>query len=638
MWLFWKKRINNNDISWYKKAIEMVNFYIAIFEWEKAEKWIEEIRTKEERSYFNIIDKLNNDEDNPLKPKEKEKEKLKKEYNKKLIELEKIKENYHKKYELYTNKQDKQRFWIRFKNIESEIQSLTTSWKNIEALNILNVFLEENKNKKIVIDFFNTQKESIKKNIEKQKIIEENRSKKNTILEAEKLVWINNFKIKIDENEIENTEEKKWFFSQIKEKINFIKKIKEIREEKKILNEINILIEENDKLKEDKINAKLENIHKWLIKELSVEKMLWYNFYGKILWADKISWDVFWFNESKDNYNFFIWDATWHWTRAWFIVTMLSKFFSDFAWKKDFKDFVFSINNSLKQDLLNRNFITSIFFEINKKELNNIQYIWMWHEPMILYKSSTKKAEKINAWWLAAWIRLIKNIDDIKIKELKLEDWDILITYSDWIVETKSEAWEYYSINRLLEKFENICKKWVSIKDIYSEIMLDLKYFKWWTAFLDDITLILLQRNSKRDIVSENSNYIRKLREEGKIEKKDIKNMHWKSKEEIDNEIRKKERQKKIKNIIAILENLHNIWETIKLKEEAIRFIKEWFIDPKINFYLKQAIENEQKYKIEQKQQRIQNKYKVLQELMKKWDYKTVVREVEDIIWKDWNI
>jgi len=83
---------------------------------------------------------------------------------------------------------------------------------------------------------------------------------------------------------------------------------------------------------------------------------------------------------------------------------------------------------------------------------------------------------------------------------------------------------------------------------------------------------------------------------------------------------------------------LYYSWEIIKLKEEAIRFIKEWYIDPKINFYLKKAIANEQKYKIEQKQQRIENKYRVLSELMKKWDYATVAREIEDIIAKDWNI
>ena len=75
----------------------------------------------------------------------------------------------------------------------------------------------------------------------------------------------------------------------------------------------------------------------------------------------------------------------------------------------------------------------------------------------------------------------------------------------------------------------------------------------------------------------------------------------------------------------------------MQLKQEAIRYIKEWYIDKKINNYLKKALENENKYKIEQKNIKMQNKYNVLIWLYKKWDYDTVIKEVEDIILKDWN-
>jgi hypothetical protein len=74
------------------------------------------------------------------------------------------------------------------------------------------------------------------------------------------------------------------------------------------------------------------------------------------------------------------------------------------------------------------------------------------------------------------------------------------------------------------------------------------------------------------------------------------------------------------------------------LKQEAIRFIKEWFIHPKINKYLKLAIANETKYKVEQKNKKIESKYNVLKELMKKWDYITVIKECNEIIAKDGNI
>jgi hypothetical protein len=86
------------------------------------------------------------------------------------------------------------------------------------------------------------------------------------------------------------------------------------------------------------------------------------------------------------------------------------------------------------------------------------------------------------------------------------------------------------------------------------------------------------------------------------------------------------------------LENLYYTWEILKLKQESIKYIKAGFIDKKINFYLKKAIDNEKRYKIEQKESKIRNRYNVIEELFKKWDYDTVINEAEDIISKDWNI
>jgi hypothetical protein len=74
------------------------------------------------------------------------------------------------------------------------------------------------------------------------------------------------------------------------------------------------------------------------------------------------------------------------------------------------------------------------------------------------------------------------------------------------------------------------------------------------------------------------------------------------------------------------------------LKQEAIRYIKQWYIHKKINLYLKKAIDNETKYKVDQKNQKMSSKYLVLTELYKKWDYQTVVNEIEEIISQDGNI
>ena len=84
-----------------------------------------------------------------------------------------------------------------------------------------------------------------------------------------------------------------------------------------------------------------------------------------------------------------------------------------------------------------------------------------------------------------------------------------------------------------------------------------------------------------------------------------------------------------------MLSSLYYTGEFLKLKQEATRYIKEGFIHKKINYYLKKAIDNEEAYKIGQRNTKMENKYNVLLELYKKKDFNTVIQECNDIIAKD---
>ena len=628
------KKINTENIRNYNEAIKTIKYFIAILEWKKAKNAINEIREKELQWFNNLIKDIENSWDN--KKILQEKEKVVKKHNKKIKELGKLENELRKKEVIYNKKKEKERFEIRFKTIKEEIKHLSWIWKTSESLKLLSTFLEENPWNELVIKFFNKEKKNIIKQIEKEKEKQEIKLKQNSKLEALKLIWkTSNLDI---ENNIKDNDSKKSFFSRLKEKLNFYKKIKKKLENKKLLDEITLLIEEWDKVKNEIASVKLENIHKWLIKEIEHNYLLWYDLYWKILWAHKISWDTFWLNEIKKKYTFFIADATWHWIKAWFIITLLTRLFNKFVENKSFKELIFEINNWLKQDLKSMNFITWIFFEILKDNLNNLNFIWLWHEPILVYRAATKTIEKIIPWWLAAWIRLIKNPDDIKEKNIEMNDGDILITYSDWIVEAKSPDWKYYWIQRLEEQFKHIATTTSEIKDIYKFLVEDAKIFRWWAQFDDDLTILIVKRNIDKDEINETEKYLEEIGEASKLSKSEIRRIKWETKTEIKEELEELKREKQIKNIIKQLENLWLIWEVIKLKSEATRYIKEWFIHKKINYYLKKAIDNQQSYKISLKEDRLKNKYTVMKELLKKWDYSTVIKETEEIIAKDWNI
>jgi hypothetical protein len=477
------------------------------------------------------------------------------------------------------------------------------------------------------------------KNVERTRLIEENKLKQNTKLEAMKLIWetIDLSQDQTSENNWAPKVVEKWFVDVLKDKFKIYQNLQERIKRKKLIDEVTLLVEEESGQKLEMAQQKLERIHKWLTKELSWYNTLWYDFFWKILWADKIAWDTFWFNEAKDKYDFFLWDATWHWVKAWFIVTLFSMAFRKYA-EKDIKDMAFNINNELKQNLKSRNFITGILFEISKNNLNQLDYIWMWHEPIFIYRAKTSTVESLVAWWLAWWIRLIREVDDVKIKNVTLEDWDIMMVYSDWAVEEKNVEWTFYWLERLKNAFLKIATLEKNIRNIYDYVLNDLKNFKLWTNFVDDTTILLVKRDINRDIVKKDDEYLNELVWREWMTKKEIKNFEWKTKIQINEEIEAFKKKKEMKNILTSLDNLYYTWEILRLKQEAIRYIKKWYVDKKINFYLKKAIDNEVKYRINVKQQKIENKYNVLNELFKKWDYNTVIRECEDIIIKDWNI
>jgi serine phosphatase RsbU (regulator of sigma subunit) len=442
-----------------------------------------------------------------------------------------------------------------------------------------------------------------------------------------------------EEKEKKAKEKEKWvsFFERLKAKLQFAKNIKERIERKKLLDEINLLIEEDSKIKDEIATKKLAHIHKTLTKEIS-DELQWYQLFWKILSADKISWDTFWFKEFTDKYNFFIWDATWNWLRAWFIITILNRLFNKFAKWNNISELTYEINNWLKQDLKSRNFITWVFFEIFKENVSKIKFVSMWHVPVYIFRKETGKAEKIVAWGLAAGIRLIAHPADIKVKELELEDGDILLTYSDWIVENKNSQWEMYGFERLEKAFTEISKTWKDIDKIYDYIINDIKKFKWSELFDDDATAIIIKRDRKKDIVDSGSDYLEKIKWKEWLNNNEIRKLKWKSIEDIEKELVVLKKQKETDRIVKILEWYYYTWEILRLKQEAIRYIKEWYIDKKINDYLKKAISNEKAYKIKQKNQRAKNKYEILEELLKKWDYDTVINEAEEIISSDWEL
>lgn len=633
MFGFWKKKeVDWSKIKNYKDALEAIHIFMLLSEWKKARHALDEIRLKEKKSFDELLEKINQDDSIFA---EKQRLKIIADYKQKEQHLGKLEQKLNKKEEDFQDKKLKEQFKLRFKNIKTEIHNLVWNSRSDEAMELLQNFLEENKDNYRVIQFFNIEKKALQKHIDKQRNIEEKKFKDNAKMQAMKLIW-SSVNIETDE-EKKQKEEKMNFFELIKSRLNFYKNIKEKVRKKRLLDEINLLIEEDSKVKHDIAEKKLASIHKWLIKELAYPEMVWYDIFGKILWSDKISWDTFDIHESKEKYTFYLGDATGHGIRAGFIVTLLSRLFQKHVFSP-LQELAFEVNNGLKQDLKNRNFITGIFFENHKDTPEKIDFVGMWHEPILVFRSATKTVEKIIPGWLAAGIRLFDSKDKVKIKSLQLDPNDVILTYSDGILEHKNSQWEFYGLDKLMDAFGKIAKVEKNIHKIYDYLINDVQLFQWGAHFNDDVSVLLLKRNTHKDMLEEGSQYLEDVSIKEWLSKKQVKKLAGKTIPEVEKELEKIKKDKDTQRIIKLLENLYYTGEILKLKQEAIRYIKQWYIHKKINNYLKKAIDNETKYKVEQKNQKMNSRFAVLEELYKKWDYQTVINEVEEIIAKDGNI
>jgi hypothetical protein len=363
-----------------------------------------------------------------------------------------------------------------------------------------------------------------------------------------------------------------------------------------------------------------------------------YSIYGKTLWADKISGDTFWFYDYNNWKRFFIWDATGHWVRAGFMISLLTaNFYSLVKTIPNLKDLVASLNNKLKQDLRSWNFITSIFFELSYKNKNDLKFIWMWHEPMFFYKKSNLSVDKIYPGWVAAWMTMLKDQAFLKEKTINFDIWDVLLLYTDWFVEARNENWDMFSIDRIKDVFFKAVWLYSESKDIYNYIYKELTTFVNKTKFLDDVTIIVIKRDYKKELVNEEK-LIENILWAEHISKKFVKKLKWQSKDQIEGFLKIKRKERELGSILKNLRSIFKTWDLVSLKKESQRYIKEWFIHKDIVKYLEYSIENEVLAKIEQQNIRLQNKYETLLKLLKSGRYETVLEEASNIVMSEWKI
>lgn len=240
-----KKKISTENINNFNTALKVIEDFILFEEFQNAILAINEIKSKENESFKIFIDNI------PEKEKKAELEKFKK----KLLTLEKLKEKTDQKRIKYEIELKARKIKIEKESIKTQLKGYKIEGKFSEAIFILNSYLERNKDNLDVIKYVNSEKSILNKLIEKNKKIRENEIKKDAFLEARELIG------EIQKDLQEHKKENLSFFGKFKHSLNFYGKIRKRLKEKRLMEEVHMLLEQQTETNDTIAKSKLAQIH-----------------------------------------------------------------------------------------------------------------------------------------------------------------------------------------------------------------------------------------------------------------------------------------------------------------------------------------------------------------------------------------
>ncbi len=155
------------------------------------------------------------------------------------------------------------------------------------------------------------------------------------------------------------------------------------------------------------------------------------------------------------------------------------------------EQFLIHANDALSCCLERTSFITLSYFIINTTE-RNIQFSRAGHCPGIFYQQSTNQVKLIESKGLGLGIiRSRKYRDYIEVNDLNYNPGDILVLYTDGIIEARDKQENEYGYDRLLEVIQQNSDN--TAKVLQKAIIESLDNFSRGQQIEDDYTLMILK-------------------------------------------------------------------------------------------------------------------------------------------------
>jgi sigma-B regulation protein RsbU (phosphoserine phosphatase) len=150
------------------------------------------------------------------------------------------------------------------------------------------------------------------------------------------------------------------------------------------------------------------------------------------------------------------------------------------------------VNHSIFPDIREDMFV-SLLYLILERGSKEVTMARAGHEPPILFRAATGATEVVEITGLAAGIDegpvFKRNVKDYRFR---MESGDVLLLYTDGIIESESSGGDEYGIERLCELL--VEHHALSAQDLVNSVMADLHRFSGEAPQSDDITLIAIKK------------------------------------------------------------------------------------------------------------------------------------------------
>lgn len=211
--------------------------------------------------------------------------------------------------------------------------------------------------------------------------------------------------------------------------------------------------------------------------------------------ASEIGGDSFCFYNKNNNNFFYIGDSTGHGIPAGIVMVMVAALLDTFlSIEGDLVEAMVKLNQYLKPHLKPTMFMTMALFKW-EPESHRLKWVGGGHEYIVVIRNKTGKAELIPVGGLAIGM-IPDNRKFVTVTELQLEENDIVILYTDGIIESKNITGEFYGLERLKLFLEEHCSAETRTQTLFEQIAIDVGRFMEGQAQLDDMTLIVLKHTN----------------------------------------------------------------------------------------------------------------------------------------------